>query len=177
MRILTWYDRVGIIAFILSATLFGPLGCIEREPEGGPVFRGLRCRLAAGQEQYSLGETVVITVYVRNVSKEQLILPVCPYQEDTSFIYEGELVYKDKVSFDWNGAKKQTFFIIPPGVEVAYTAPEYDRKYFTRAGVWEIQTSYTFKIREDDDNTHWSGMLTSNVLRLTLVEAESEAAR
>ena len=158
--------HAGMSIFIL-ATVFSPLGCAEKDLAGGPVCRGLQYRLATSRQEYSIGETVVLTAYIRNLSDEQIIIPANPDEGETTFLYEGREAFTDKVTFTED---KRMPLVVPAGAEVRYMMSEYDRSYFKKPGKWKVRVLHVFRQIENCPGPHWTGTLASNKLELIILK-------
>ncbi|HEW79187.1 MAG TPA: hypothetical protein ENH34_04380 [Phycisphaerales bacterium] len=103
-------------------------GCNDSKPSSGDAVAGLYLRLETdfSKSEFSLGEPVIIHMYLRNNTDKDIVICAWPSREENLFIfYENDkrIPYKDIVTFDRPVSKDKSFVTIKSGAEIHYSSP------------------------------------------------------
>ena len=131
-------------------------------------------KLAIDKTHYLLREKIIVRIYLKNNTKEELVISDRPTEEVQFFIYHDglkKLSKKDPVIYD-KPTTKESFLKIKPKSEILYSTIEFDKEYFNQVGQWEfyIFSRYGFS-GEDLGFNAWQGIVKSNVLTIQIKDS------
>ncbi len=170
-----------IVVFIVCQCVLS--GCKSKEDSGpsSDAAGELRLRLETdfSRSEYSLGETVVIRLYLKNTTDKDI---VCAWQSKEEKIYthyenNKPIVYRDTILFYKPVSKEKSFVTIKAGAERHFGTSEIGEetskdggKYFDKEGRWELKIIdfYDFTGERFGLNA-WQGKLTSDVLSINIL--------
>ena len=137
-------------------------------------------KMAVDKTQYLLGEKIIVRIYLKNNTKEELVISDRPSEEVQFFIYHDglkKLSKKDPVIYD-KPTTKESFLQIKSKSEILYGTIEFDDEYFNKVGKWDfyIFSRYGFA-GEDLGFKAWQGIVKSNILNIEIKNSEKDQER